>query len=40
MVLVIDAHVTKDENCYPMVVPGNAQMIGLPERCKLEKQSN
>jgi acetolactate synthase-1/2/3 large subunit len=31
--VVIDAHVTKDENCYPMVAPGksNAQMIGLPK---------
>ncbi|MBE9129743.1 MULTISPECIES: biosynthetic-type acetolactate synthase large subunit [unclassified Coleofasciculus] len=31
--------VNKNENCYPMVAPGksNAQMIGLPERSKLEK---
>lgn len=37
--VLVDAHVTKDENCYPMVAPGksNAQMIGLPERPKLEK---
>jgi len=37
--VLMDAHVTKDENCYPMVAPGksNAQMIGLPERPKLEK---
>jgi acetolactate synthase-1/2/3 large subunit len=37
--VLVDAHVTKDENCYPMVAPGKstAQMIGLPERCKLEK---
>lgn len=30
---VLDAVVTKDENCYPMVAPGksNAQMIGLPK---------
>jgi acetolactate synthase-1/2/3 large subunit len=32
--VLIDVHVTKNENCYPMVVPGksNAQMLGLPER--------
>lgn len=32
--MILDVHVTKDENCYPMVAPGknNAQMIGLPER--------
>ncbi|WP_026734694.1 biosynthetic-type acetolactate synthase large subunit [Fischerella sp. PCC 9605] len=32
--VIIDAHVTKDENCYPMVAPGksNAQMIGLPKQ--------
>ena len=37
--VLVDVHVTKDENCYPMVAPGksNAQMIGLPERPKLEK---
>jgi acetolactate synthase-1/2/3 large subunit len=37
--VLVDAHVTKDENCYPMVAPGksNAQMIGLPERPQLEK---
>lgn len=37
--VVIDVQVTRDENCYPMVAPGknNAQMIGLPERSKLEK---
>jgi acetolactate synthase I/II/III large subunit len=31
--VLLDAHVTRDENCYPMVAPGksNAQMIGLPE---------
>jgi acetolactate synthase I/II/III large subunit len=30
--VLLDAHVTRDENCYPMVAPGksNAQMIGLP----------
>jgi acetolactate synthase-1/2/3 large subunit len=37
--VLIDAHVTKDENCYPMVAPGknNSQMIGLPKQHKLEK---
>lgn len=37
--VLLDAQVTKDENCYPMVAPGksNAQMIGLPEQHKLEK---
>lgn len=37
--VLVDAQVTKDENCYPMVAPGksNAQMIGLPELKKLEK---
>ena len=31
--VLVDAHVTKDENCYPMIPPGksNAQMVGLPE---------
>lgn len=31
--VIVDARVTKDENCYPMVAPGksNAQMIGLPK---------
>jgi acetolactate synthase-1/2/3 large subunit len=30
--VILDAHVTRNENCYPMVAPGksNAQMIGLP----------
>lgn len=37
--VLVDAQVTKNENCYPMVAPGksNAQMIGLPERNKLER---
>lgn len=37
--VLVDAHVTKDENCYPMVAPGknNSQMVGLPQR-KVEKQ--
>ena len=36
--VLLDVHVTKDENCYPMVAPGksNAHMLGLPER-KLEQ---
>ncbi len=30
--VLIDVHVRRDENCYPMVPPGksNAQMVGLP----------
>lgn len=37
--VLANIHVTRNENCYPMVAPGksNAQMIGLPERPKLEK---
>jgi acetolactate synthase-1/2/3 large subunit len=37
--VLIDARVTKDENCYPMVPPGknNAQMVGLPKREKLAR---
>jgi acetolactate synthase-1/2/3 large subunit len=37
--VLLDIRVTKNENCYPMVAPGksNAQMIGLPERKKLEQ---
>jgi acetolactate synthase-1/2/3 large subunit len=32
--VIVNAHVTRDENCYPMVAPGksNAQMIGLPKQ--------
>ena len=32
--VVVNAHVTKDENCYPMVGPGktNAQMVGLAKQ--------
>lgn len=35
----VDVIVNRNENCYPMVAPGksNAQMLGLPERDKLEK---
>jgi acetolactate synthase I/II/III large subunit len=31
--VIVNAHVTRDENCYPMVAPGksNAQMFGLPK---------
>jgi acetolactate synthase-1/2/3 large subunit len=37
--VLADIQVKRNENCYPMVAPGksNAQMIGLPERSKLEK---
>ena len=36
--VLMNVKVTRDENCYPMVVPGksNAQMVGLPERSKLQ----
>jgi acetolactate synthase I/II/III large subunit len=32
--VLVDAHVTRDENCYPMVAPGksNAQMIGIAQK--------
>ncbi|WP_392532863.1 biosynthetic-type acetolactate synthase large subunit [Nostoc sp. C117] len=32
--VIVNAHVTRDENCYPMVAPGksNAQMVGLPKK--------
>lgn len=37
--VLMDAYVTKDENCYPMIAPGksNAQMLGLPIRKQLEQ---
>lgn len=37
--VLLDIQVTKNENCYPMVAPGksNDQMIGLPERKKLQQ---
>jgi acetolactate synthase I/II/III large subunit len=37
--VLLDAQVTRDENCYPMIAPGqsNGQMLGLPEQNKLEK---
>jgi acetolactate synthase-1/2/3 large subunit len=36
--VLMNIHVTKNENCYPMVAPGksNAQMFGLPERSHIE----
>ncbi|MBD2598542.1 biosynthetic-type acetolactate synthase large subunit [Nostoc spongiaeforme FACHB-130] len=32
--VILNVHVTRDENCYPMVAPGksNAQMVGLPKQ--------
>ena len=32
--VLMDVQVKRDENCYPMVVPGksNAQMVGLPKQ--------
>ncbi|MFB2833508.1 biosynthetic-type acetolactate synthase large subunit [Floridanema evergladense] len=37
--VLLDVHVKRDENCYPMVAPGksNAQMIGLPELPKTDQ---
>ncbi|MFB2938703.1 biosynthetic-type acetolactate synthase large subunit [Aerosakkonemataceae cyanobacterium BLCC-F154] len=37
--VLLDVHVKRDENCYPMVAPGksNAQMLGLPERPKSDR---
>jgi acetolactate synthase I/II/III large subunit len=34
--VIVDARVTRDENCYPMVAPGksNGQMIGLPKQAQ------
>lgn len=39
--VLMDVRVKKDENCYPMVVPGkgNAQMVGLPERQSLKSEA-
>jgi len=38
--VLMDVHVNRNENCYPMVAPGksNSQMIGLPERPKAEPE--
>ena len=35
--MIIDVHVRRGENCYPMVPPGksNAQMVGLPAHPEL-----
>ncbi|MFP4300369.1 MAG: biosynthetic-type acetolactate synthase large subunit [Spirulinaceae cyanobacterium] len=40
--VLLDAHVTKDENCYPMIAPGkaNSQMIGLPERPQPKQEAD
>jgi acetolactate synthase-1/2/3 large subunit len=37
--VLMDVHVRKDENCYPMVAPGkaNSEMLGLPQRKQLER---
>ncbi|NJL02978.1 MAG: biosynthetic-type acetolactate synthase large subunit [Spirulinaceae cyanobacterium SM2_1_0] len=37
--VLLDIHVTKDENCYPMIAPGasNAQMLGLPQKQTLNR---
>ena len=37
--VLMDVHVRKDENCYPMVAPGksNAQMLGLPQKSPVEQ---
>ncbi len=39
--VLLDAHVTRDENCYPMIAPGksNSQMIGLKEPKRLRTTS-
>lgn len=38
--VLLDVHVKKDENCYPMVAPGksNAQMLGLPKKAHEENE--
>lgn len=40
--VLLDVHVRKDENCYPMVAPGksNAQMLGLPDIPKTIENSD
>jgi acetolactate synthase-1/2/3 large subunit len=37
--VLLNVHVTKDENCYPMIAPGknNTQMIGLPKQSETQK---
>ena len=39
--VLVDVHVTRDENCYPMIAPGksNAQMLGI-EHQQFAAQSN
>ncbi|MCS6815526.1 MAG: thiamine pyrophosphate-dependent enzyme, partial [Cyanobacteria bacterium] len=39
--VLLDAHVTRDENCYPMIAPGksNSQMIGLKEPKRLRTRN-
>nr|YP_002049511.1 acetolactate synthase III large subunit [Paulinella chromatophora]ACB43301.1 acetolactate synthase III large subunit [Paulinella chromatophora] len=39
--VVVDVHVRRGENCYPMVPPGksNAQMVGLPNDSELSPDS-
>lgn len=36
--VLLNVHVIRNENCYPMVAPGqsNSQMLGLPERKQLD----
>ena len=40
--VLVDVHVTRDENCYPMIAPGksNAQMLGLPKKLLADLQEN
>ena len=40
--MLIDVHVRRGENCYPMVPPGksNAQMVGLPDHSEQEMDMN
>jgi acetolactate synthase I/II/III large subunit len=39
--VLMDVHVKRDENCYPMVPPGksNAEMVGLPEHKILQRSA-
>ena len=40
--MLIDVHVRRGENCYPMVPPGksNAEMVGLPAQPQLTRNSS
>ena len=40
--MLIDIHVRRGENCYPMVPPGksNAEMVGLPSQSELVMENN